>query len=409
MVARLQRFLLRRRAALDEGEDARALLRHRSRLVAALDDAQRLLGLLAHAGAPGVDVLRRQRLGLERRVAARRGKGAVQLGGACGERLNERQIGGVVLILAQPFDEALEIRKGVAPGVALVRHVRLQQRHRGGLAAAGRQVLDGAGERHAVLEVRHLGKEAADLELRVHALANAAEALQEQPIAERHRGVGALRVQRAQGQHRDFVARELRELRGRRESQDAPVHRQALLLADRLDHVAAERLVGDGIGHHADIRLLAHLGDGERRERAHVVLVLFPAERERQEVGAVAHGDEGDQPRQAADVPDDVVLQLGVAHRFALLRVPALPLDELRQHLDFEALAQLLGHANPPGDHLVAEKREPAVEQHQYRCLLVYQHFLVPIGRADVLRQAEPVKRVGRQRQQIRQVADRRE
>src|SRR5436190_19311833 len=242
VVARLHRLLLRRRAAVDEGEDARALGGHCLRLVAALDNAERLLGLLVHARAPGVDVLRGERLGLERRIAARRGEGAVQLGGARGERLDERQVGRMVLVLAQPLDEALEIRERVAPGIALVHDVRLQQRHGGGLAAAGRQVLDRAGERHAMLETRDLGEEAADLELRMHALPDAAEALEEQAIAKRHRGIGALRVQRAQREARHLVARDACELRRRREAQRTLVHRQVLLVADRLHHMAAERL-----------------------------------------------------------------------------------------------------------------------------------------------------------------------
>src|SRR6185295_3676819 len=99
--------------------------------------------------------------------------------GAGGERLDEREIGGVVFFFPQPLDEALEIGERVAPRVALVHDVRLQERHGGSLAATGRGVLDRAGERHAMLEVRHLGEEAADLELRMHALADAAEALEE--------------------------------------------------------------------------------------------------------------------------------------------------------------------------------------------------------------------------------------
>src|SRR6478672_9030070 len=48
VVARLQRLFLRRRAAVDEGEDARPLGGHRFCLLALLDDTERLLGLLAH-------------------------------------------------------------------------------------------------------------------------------------------------------------------------------------------------------------------------------------------------------------------------------------------------------------------------------------------------------------------------
>ena len=127
-----------------------------------------------------------------------------------------------------------------------------------------------------------------------------------------------------------------------------------------------------------------------------MVLVVLPAERERQEIVAAFHVDEREQPADGADVPDDVVFHLGAAHRLPLLRVPALRLDEFWQHLGFEAAAQLLGHADAPGHDLVAEEAGPAVEQHQHRCFLVHQHLLVPVGRRRVLREAEPVERVRR-------------
>src|SRR5581483_3336950 len=168
VMARLQRLLLRRGAAVDEREDARALRRDRLRPLDPLDHAQRLVRLLAHARAPGVDVLERKRLGDEGGIGLGAGERMVQLGRARGERLDQREVGAVCLLLAHAFYEAFEIRERVAPGVALVRYIGLQQRERRGVAARGRQVFDCAGERHAVLEMRHLGEEAADLELRMH-------------------------------------------------------------------------------------------------------------------------------------------------------------------------------------------------------------------------------------------------
>src|SRR5205085_7449736 len=101
VMARLHRLFLRCRTAVDEREDARALRGHGFCLFALLDDAQRLLGLLVHASAPYVDVLRGERLRLEGRVAAVHGKGAVQLRSARREGLDERQVGAMRLVLAQ--------------------------------------------------------------------------------------------------------------------------------------------------------------------------------------------------------------------------------------------------------------------------------------------------------------------
>ncbi len=407
VVPRLQRRALGRGAGIYEGEDLRFLGGDGFCFLVLLHQAQRLIGFLPHARTPGLDVLRRERLGLEGRVAALHRKGAMQLRRARGERLDERQVRTVRFVLAQAFDEALQIGEAVAPGVALVHHIGLQERH-GCTLACGRQVFHRAGERHAVLEVRHFGEEAPDLELRMDAGPDAAEALEEQAIAELHGGVGALRVQPGECEIHHFAARHRGEGARRREAQRAICGRQRLLLADRLHHVAAERLVRQRVGHHADIRLLANARDGERRERAHVILVLFPAERERQEILAIAHLDEGEEPADRACFPDHMVQHLRLAHRLALLRVPALGRDEVRQHLLLQPRAQLLGHADAPGHHLVAEEAGPAVEQDHHRRLLVQQHFLVPVGGGLVLRETEPVEGVGRQRDEVRQVADRR-
>ena len=117
-----------------------------------------------------------------------------------------------------------------------------------------------------------------------------------------------MRVQRAHRQAHHFFARQLGELRRRREAQRAVRRGHCALLADRLDDVAAEGFIGERVRHHADVRLLAHARHRERRERAQLVFVLFPAERERQEVQRVAHREEAQEPRQAPDVPDHVVV-----------------------------------------------------------------------------------------------------
>src|SRR5439155_3032403 len=136
VVARLQRRALRRRAGVDECQYPGALGRDRLCLFALLDNAQSLVRLLAHARAPGLDVLRGEGLRRECRILTRC-KGLMQLGRARGEGLDQREVGAVRLLRTQALHEALEIGKRVAPGVALVGDVSLQQRDARGFAAAG--------------------------------------------------------------------------------------------------------------------------------------------------------------------------------------------------------------------------------------------------------------------------------
>jgi hypothetical protein len=84
--------------------------------------------------------------------------------------------------------------------------------------------------------------------------------------------------------------------------------REAPAFADRLDHVAAEALVGHRVADDADVRLLPDAHDGRLRELAHVFLVLFPAERERQEIARLPDLEQRQQPADAAarHVPADV-------------------------------------------------------------------------------------------------------
>src|SRR5438067_10355980 len=79
----------------------------------------------------------------------------------------------------------------VLPGVALVRHVSLQDRDRHGLAL-GAAVLEAPRQWRDLAEARLLGEEPADLELGVHPFLEAAEHLQHQALAEDHRVVALL-------------------------------------------------------------------------------------------------------------------------------------------------------------------------------------------------------------------------
>src|SRR5581483_6122986 len=179
VVADLHRGAGRRRAALDALEElAPSPGELRLLRLAPLDEREGLLRFLGDARLPGGDVFGGERRGPERRRQAG-GEGAVQLGGAHRERLREGEVGAVHLsrrrlLLQRIGDRApalhvtLEVVERVAPAVALVRDVGLQQRERGGLFLVG-GVFHRAGDRDAVLVPRLLGEVAADLELGVHA------------------------------------------------------------------------------------------------------------------------------------------------------------------------------------------------------------------------------------------------
>ena len=99
----------------------------------------------------------------------------------------------------------------------------------------------------------------------------------------------------------------------------------------------------------------------------------------------------------------------GAFDRCTLGRVPALRLDEAGQRVRLELQARFFRQADAPWHHTVAEQAAPAVEQHQHGALVDGKDRLVPGGRLGVRGQLEPVEAVGREGQQIRQVADRRE
>ena len=130
-----QRALLRRCATIDEGHD---LIGFPFQVG---NQGNRLGSLLAHARAPGADVLGGERLGGERRIAGGGGESKVQLGGAKRERLHQRNEAAVALLRSLRLGEALQVIEGIAPGIALVGQVCLQQRH-GRRLAFFRPVLD---------------------------------------------------------------------------------------------------------------------------------------------------------------------------------------------------------------------------------------------------------------------------
>ena len=104
-----------------------------------------------------------------------------------------------------------------------------------------------------------------------------------------------------------------------------------------------------------------------------------------------------------------MVDEAGALERLGLGAVPALVLHEARQQLALELRARLVGQAHAPGHHAAAEEAVPVVEQHQRGQVVERARLGVPARRFGVERQAEPEEAVGRQRQQVGQIADRRE
>ncbi len=308
---------------------------------------------------------------------------------------------------------ARQVGQRVLPAVALVRHIGLQQRERH-RAAVVAEVFERAHHRHAVRERHLLGEEAADLEFGVDAGAQLAVALEEQRLADRDDRVAAHRAGPADGQGGDLVERERAAQGGRPELQATLRGGKGLVARHRAHHRAAELLVEEGIPHHPDVGLLAHLGQCRGCQRLHALLLaLFPGERERHEVirGLRRALDLQDrqQPAQAPGFPDGLVDQARARDGVALGRIPALRRDVRRQGIGLELVAQALRHADAPGHHAVAEQAGPAVEQHEHRPVLQRDAFLVPARHRHFGGKPEPVEAVRGQRQQVGQFADRRE
>src|SRR4029453_4756672 len=109
--------------------------------------------------------------------------------------------------------------------------------------------------------------------------------LEEQPFAHGDDRVAALC---AWGGHWKLLVvgpRNLRECARRPEPQRSARRLELHAGSDGSDQCAAERVVAEGVREHADLSLLPHFRNGERREGAHALLVaVFPGKRERQEV-----------------------------------------------------------------------------------------------------------------------------
>ena len=118
-----------------------------------------------------------KRLRRKRRIARGPRQRPVQLGGSQRQDPDQRQdmlhahwaasasLGrrGAILLEMAP-----QILKRIGPAIALIGDVGLQHRQQARLAVIG-DVLEHAGQRRAVREVRHLGEIQAHLEFRIHA------------------------------------------------------------------------------------------------------------------------------------------------------------------------------------------------------------------------------------------------
>ena len=153
------------------------------------------------------------------------------------------------------------------------------------------RVLDRAGDRHAVLEARHLGEEAADLELRVDPRAQAPVALEEQPLAQRDDRVAALRAaacrRRAAARSGPAISANARV---GHEADAVPTRRRPRVRAPIASTTARQNASSANASASTPTPgLLAHLRHRAGREAAHARLLrLLPGERERHEVRAPA-------------------------------------------------------------------------------------------------------------------------
>ena len=143
----------------------------------------------------------------------------------------------------RPLEGLLDRVERVRPRVALVLHVPLEDRDRRSAATVGE--LDRPGGRRGMPEDGTVGQEPADLELRVDALLEAAEQLQDQPVAEGHRGVALiapaeLRLERA-------LATEPRESFGARPDETAALAARHAPTLDHLEERDGQRRVPEPV------------------------------------------------------------------------------------------------------------------------------------------------------------------
>ncbi len=394
------------------GQMARALRHLLRQAVAGLGKrSEHLVDLLQRVIDQPVERVCRKRLDGEGRVAGRRGERAMQFARSPPQRLADHQVGREGRLLAFRrlgadrhlhvgiLDIAPQRRQKHVPGVALVAHEGEGRRqHR--LVAVAVPMLDRAEIGRNVGEARLVGEEACHLDLGLRPGAKAAVDLHDHRVAEDHRDVALL------DRHRPRRPGTIEGLRlGIAEKSDAPAIGRLDLRAvahrrkQRLHHLRIENAVDQP----ADPWAAPQSGDrvGERGRTEDDVL-LAPACRERQEIALrlvvetdVADGEPALPVGQLAEQP-----QLRRPDAAVLGGEPALELEEFRQALLLELAALAPGKRR--ADPAVARGQRDEFRQH-------LGHRLVPGRRLGLVGEQEPVEAVGRQRDQIGQVADRRE
>src|SRR5947207_9203305 len=125
----------------------------------------------------------------------------MELGNAPSERARERDITGVKLagrrehcLARRPLLEKVpEVVLRVIPAVALVLHMRLQQRQR--VTSLGADVFERARDRNDIREVRNVGQETTDFRFGIDAGPQASINLEKPMVAEHDGGVWRSRSQ----------------------------------------------------------------------------------------------------------------------------------------------------------------------------------------------------------------------
>jgi hypothetical protein len=189
-------------------------------------------------------------------------------------------------------------------------------------------------ERHGIGEARDLGEIATDLQLGHDPGAQPAIALEQQPGAQGDRGVAAHRLRPPHRQLGEIGADQLGMDPGRHEAHPPPARRHFQPGTDRPHHGAGKRLVGKGVGEHADPRLLAHLGERPGGEVLEALLLgVLPRQHHRDEIArrlVPVDVHQRQQPVLAVRLPQQVIRDARAGGLFALPGVPALRGKEIR-------------------------------------------------------------------------------
>ena len=366
---------------------------------------QRAADLLANAGRPFLAVGRGGGLAGEVRVVGVRGQGHVQLAKALPQQVIEilQLVQRAVLVFHQRHATCQLVAHGTIegvqrplPGITLVIQEALHH-HQGVLLAFPVEATDLAEHRRNVGEAL-LGQETPHLQLRMHAGENTPQHLDHHLVADDRRAVGLLR--RGVTHLDPFRQLDVRQLWQRLETDFPFTAAQHLLVAQALDDAQHELLEGEGVGQQSHLRATANTRDGQllRQRRTEVGLGEEP-QRQLVEIGMAGglDGDLAEQHRALRIAERHAVADFDRVDRGILVGEPASFRQVGRQRIVLQdALATAVQRIQ------ALEHQGLEVRHDIHRCLVPARHLVRG-------RQLEPVEAVGRQRQQIRQLADGRE